>query len=552
MSWLLNAFKSISVEYVMLIDGACCQAMLLFIENIQMNKICSVNLGFSAKVCENLTDHPEENVFVQKEFSLFSFYNSILLSVPSLIFVLFTGAWSDKYGRKIPLLFTILSHIMYAAGYLLNNWQTSWPVEVIYMVTFLEALGGGNMGLFTAAMSYISDICPEKSRTSRISIANSMWYLGGPLGTLTGAVIIKHASYNVALTGTFLAYLSIEIYIIFFIKESHGPFAKKELQSKGSFKSRIGEIPKEQVTISLMIKDFFNWRRVVESFKTALRKRDGNTRCVLLIVIGSNMIRRIGRGFFMYMFVRQVVQWDATDYGYWATYRQLLVSLGSMVLVPLLTKLCDIRDEGLVVLGSISIITEYVCYGLVTNKSLFYLLWLGPVAGLISNASIVAFRSLPTKLVGSNEKGRISAVTCAMNGLMPMVSYAVYSPVYYNTVDSFPSAQFFVGGSLNLLILAMFIFVQVMNVSSSYDKKDLESGLAKTSNILGDDAFKNRTAVTLTGLVRTFSGSVQQDSTTLESYQTPSKDNHTQAHGALKDVQRIWNTRNQENFDGCN
>ncbi|XP_066960676.1 lysosomal proton-coupled steroid conjugate and bile acid symporter SLC46A3-like [Macrobrachium rosenbergii] len=534
MAQLLNALKSTSVEPVMLIIGACNQAMRLFAENVQMNKICSVNLGFSAKVCENLADHLKENVLVQKDFTLFSFYNSIIPSVTALIYVLFMGAWSDKYGRKIPLLLTLVCNTMYAAGYVLSNWQTSWPVEIIYLVTFLESLGGGYVGFLTSTTSYISDICPEKIRTSRLTMANSMWYLGGPLGNLIGAILIKHTTYNVALAVVLLAYISVVVSVIFFIKESHGPFAKKELQSKGSLNSRIIEAPKEQVTISLMIRDFFNWRRAAESFKTALKKREGNTRCVLLIIIGSNMIRQAGRGFFIYMFVRQALQWDAKDYGYWATYRSLLTALGSLFLIAPLTKLCDIKDTTLALAGSLSIISEYVCYGLVMNKSLSFLLWLGPVAGLISNASIIAFGSMPTKLVGSNEKGRISAVTSAMNSLMPMVGFAIYSPVYYRTVDSFPSAQFFIAGSLNFMIIVMFVFVQMKNSSSSYDSKDLEPSFSKTKEF---DIFKNRTTVTLRGLVRSLSGLVQQDSTTLENNQTPEKNIPTQTQEALQDSQ---------------
>lgn len=30
----------------------------------------------------------------------------------------------------------------------------------------------------------------------------------------------------------------------------------------------------------------------------------------------------------MYMFVRRALQWEATDYGYWVTYRNLLAALG--------------------------------------------------------------------------------------------------------------------------------------------------------------------------------------------------------------------------------
>ncbi|KAK8724268.1 hypothetical protein OTU49_011310, partial [Cherax quadricarinatus] len=203
---LVAALRDITVEPVMLIDGACKEAMLLFGENVQMNKICSVNLGFSPEVCANLSAHPEESVRVQREFSIFTFYNSIILSVLPLIFVLFMGAWSDKYGRKIPLLMTLVGHVVYAGGYLLSNWQTSWPVEVIYLVTLLESLGGANAGLLTSTVSYISDISKEAQRTSRISTANSMWYLGGPLGTLVGALIIKYSDYNMALGLVLLAY----------------------------------------------------------------------------------------------------------------------------------------------------------------------------------------------------------------------------------------------------------------------------------------------------------------------------------------------------------
>lgn len=53
--------------------------------------------------------------------------------------------------------------------------------------------------------------------------------------------------------------------------------------------------------------------------------------------------------------------------------------------------------------------------------------------------------------------GRISAVMAAMNGLMPMVAYAAYSPLYYLTVETFPAAQFFFGASLNAFIMIMFM-----------------------------------------------------------------------------------------------
>lgn len=197
--------------------------------------------------------------------------------------------------KQIPLLMTLIGHVMYAGGYLLSNWQTSWPVEVIYFVTVLEALGGGNVGLLSTVTSYISDICPEKTRTSRVSTANSLWYLGGPVGTLVGALVIKYGGYNLALLLVLLAYLSAVLYVVFVIKESHGPFAKTALQAHGSAKQEPSPDSKE-VSKLRMASDFFNWRRVVESFKTAFRQREGNARKFIMAIILSNMLRRVARG----------------------------------------------------------------------------------------------------------------------------------------------------------------------------------------------------------------------------------------------------------------
>ncbi|XP_069180627.1 proton-coupled folate transporter-like [Procambarus clarkii] len=411
------------------------------------------------------------------------------------------GAWSDKYGRKIPMLVTLVGHVLYAGGYLLANWQTSWPVEVIYFVTFLEALGGTNAGILSSTVSYISDISKEAQRTSRISTANSMWFLGGPIGTLIGALVIKYSGYDLALGLVLIAYFLTALYVVVFIKESHGPFAKKELQAKGSIKDD-SSLPIKKVSIATMVADFFNWRRVVESFKTAFKKRDGNARTVLLAVMAGNMMRRMARGFFMYLFVRRTLHWDATEYGYWITYRNLMAALGSLFLVPFLTRLLSFTDASLVVAGAVSMIGEYLCYGLVNGPPQEFLIWLGPPAGLISNAIVIAFKSMSTKLVTTEEKGRINAVMAALNGLMPMMGYAVYSPLYYNTVDTFPAAQFFFAASLNVIIMVTFIVVEVVRHTSSHDAEDLEAG-SKTHGVWITELFKKRPSATVSSVART-------------------------------------------------
>lgn len=78
--------------------------------------------------------------------------------------------------------------------------------------------------------------------------------------------------------------------------------------------------------------------------------------------------------------------------------------------MPLLTRKLAFSDTSLVVLGAGSLILEYLFYGLTGGVNEAFLMWLGPPAGLVSNACVIAFKSMATKLVTSQEKGEIRIV----------------------------------------------------------------------------------------------------------------------------------------------
>ncbi|KAK3859448.1 hypothetical protein Pcinc_034447 [Petrolisthes cinctipes] len=173
-----------SVEPLMLLDGLAFSNMHVYMENLQMDRVCRVSCGLTEAVCGDLRSHTESSVEVQRRFSVFALYNGIIAAALPLFFILFMGAWSDKYGRRVPLLAVQFAHALHAFGYLLVSLAPNWPVEVILGVTLLDTLGGGAVSFLTAANAYLGDVTPEHTRTSRISLANSIWFLGGPLGTL--------------------------------------------------------------------------------------------------------------------------------------------------------------------------------------------------------------------------------------------------------------------------------------------------------------------------------------------------------------------------------
>ena len=320
-SQLKTWLGTLTVELVMLLDGLAFSTMVVLVENLQMDKVCHVNLNNTWEVCQNLSAHREVREETTKQVSVFQMYNSIILSIIPLFFILFMGAWSDKYGRKIPLVASTLGHLLYASGYLWCSQMDAWPVESLLPVALLDTLGGGTVAFLTAANSYISDVTSEEDRTARLGFANSVWFLGGPIGTFVGSYIFRGLGYAGVFGTSAALYVVALAYLLLRVPESHGPFADAKklgnvLPKKQSIRLRESiywvyglekkhkelvekESPRDRarkISIVQMIKDFFNPRRFLDSIRCTLKQREGHVRAYILLLIAANLLRKLGRG----------------------------------------------------------------------------------------------------------------------------------------------------------------------------------------------------------------------------------------------------------------
>lgn len=321
---LVPILASISVEPVFLLDGFAFSNMVVHVESLQFDKICKVDLNYTEEICKNFDSYPEEEHEYNVKVSNFKRNDGAITSVIPLFFILFIGAWSDKYGRKVPLCLTLFCHILYSGGYLLNAFFFTIPVNFLLIVGFLDSIGGGAVAFLTVSNAYISDVTTTEQRTSRVALANSLWFLGGPLGTLIGTEIFKIAGYTAVFSTSLILYIIAFIHVAALLPESHGPFADKERLRKISKpkptirlrdtiirvyglskkrKSKLGKTESEEereyrrnLTWRRMFLDFFDVRRVLMSFKCVIKKRDGFTRLFIFLLIFSNFLRKIGRG----------------------------------------------------------------------------------------------------------------------------------------------------------------------------------------------------------------------------------------------------------------
>lgn len=161
-----------------------------------VQKACRVNLNFSTEICSNINDKvnkPYKDQVLQTTSS-FHQWENIAAHVFPIIIALFLGSFSDRRGRKLPLLLGLVGKFIYSSMIVLNAKQPSWPIEyIIYTATLPSALTGADVAIFASCFAYISDITTLQERTIRVTILDVVYLMAIPTGVALGSYMF----YNV-------------------------------------------------------------------------------------------------------------------------------------------------------------------------------------------------------------------------------------------------------------------------------------------------------------------------------------------------------------------
>ena len=211
---MFYVFKHLEVEPVSLLFMMSVQMTYLIGQNMVILKVCKNDLNYTDAICENLTHGGIDgnSVYqsnVQKETARFNVYKSVIENLVPFFFVLFLGPWSDKHGRKVPLVLSVLGTLLSQVGALINSIYMHWPKEYLFLMGSLPySFGGGSMCLFMMLFAYISDTSSIETRTIRVAILDAFLFGGWPAGNLLGAYL-----YNLDYSKRFINVYSVVVSI---------------------------------------------------------------------------------------------------------------------------------------------------------------------------------------------------------------------------------------------------------------------------------------------------------------------------------------------------
>lgn len=252
-----HAVASTTVEPILFCHAFAMGLHFVTNETLLVEKVCRTEMSYCDCICNNLLSDPElltEKKLVQQDVAKWVTIISYVQNVPGLLISLVVGPWSDKHGRKRPLVIAMFLRTLTYIGFFMNAYFLKLPVYLMVVSWIPTSIFGGF--IFGTCLSYLSDITTENNRTKRISVLSGLSFMGIPLGSLIGG-IIKEKTGFLGVYGLATAFLAMAtIYSVL----------------------RIEETRHSDASIGTIVKDFFNLKNFKESMATIFRKRQGKGR----------------------------------------------------------------------------------------------------------------------------------------------------------------------------------------------------------------------------------------------------------------------------------
>ncbi|XP_052752595.1 proton-coupled folate transporter-like [Galleria mellonella] len=420
----------------------------LAVQNLNLEKACRVNLGYSDEVCSALNRRQTENYTteeaeVQKLTASVQAWKNIVQTAFPCILVLFVGSWSDKTGkRKACILLPIVGEVLCCTSFILNTYFFyELPLEVTALSDLFPSLTGGWITVCVGVFSYIGDVTTKEMRTFRVGVANLCMSLGIPIGmSLSGILLQKIGYYGIFLISNCLYFTSL-IYGYIRLKD---PVISQERQR---------ELP---VGCRGWVCSFFDARHVRETLTVAFRSgpRRRRLRVSLLIVVVCVIFGPLhGEMNVLYLFMRYRFNWDEVQFSMFCTYSIITNLVGTLFSISIFSDFMKLDDT---VVGIISCTSKILASFIFAFATTTLEIYIAPLVEIFNGTSFIAMRSIASKLVTSEELGKVNSLFGLAEAMMPLVYGPLYSRVYMATLNILPGAVFLLGAAMTVPAVAIF------------------------------------------------------------------------------------------------
>lgn len=190
-------------------------------QDLVYSKVCWTSFSRESDICQHLHDeeYKHELEEVQKLSSHWILMSTICLVAPSLLIAMYLGSWSDKFGRKWPVVFPPLGGVCACLVYIIISVLEDASVGWICLASLLSGMTGGFVACISSCMTYVASVTTQENRTARISRLEAMTFFGGTVGPFISGSMLEVTGHAYAFFYMMLCYAFAFLYALLFVKD---------------------------------------------------------------------------------------------------------------------------------------------------------------------------------------------------------------------------------------------------------------------------------------------------------------------------------------------
>lgn len=148
--------------------------------------------------------------------------------------------------------------------------------------------------------------------------------------------------------------------------------------------------------------------------------------------------------------------WSEVEFSFFQTYNMGIHLIGTGVAVTVMSSMLKMDDA---LIGSLASFSKILSSFVYAFAQIEWHMFIGPVAEIIGGAAFIAMRSLASKIVSSNELGKINSLFGIVESVAPLAYSPVLAAIYTSTLTRMPGAFFLVGGIMTIPGVMLFVYV---------------------------------------------------------------------------------------------
>lgn len=414
--------------------------------------------------CHYLKELPDLEQSVQERSAIFLMVYRILVNVPAVFLGLFCGAWSDRTGRKLPMMLPSLGSILAVVLYLLGLVVTQHTLLIIMAGALVQGLMGKSSVITMAVNSYVTDTTFREDRTRKLGKLLAMNFFGLFFGSLMAGAFQDVSSLHTTLATVAVFHLASVLTVFLCMEES----IHDKMPSEEGFDTSYNK------------QNLFSFNGMMESIRVLTKPRDGCRRTIVLVVFLAMLLNqtcRVGEQDVTVLFVQKPpLSWHASSYGYLLSVDYATIGLCLLLFLPVLSTFGHMSDISIVLVGLACKLVRTLWAGFcVETWMVFVSVAIGSMAGVITSA----LRSILSKSVSDDETGKVFALASSTETAAKLLGSVIFVNIYAATLQVWSGLAYMCCALVyfSLIVLMVWLYKEVQ-LRSSHALCDDISGAA--------------------------------------------------------------------------